>query len=130
MAEPSPALDEEGRVRAAELLGGLADLTGDAEALAARRREAAAFDPDAALVDLYLDLLAAERDAEGARESFEELQEFIRALGRERRAADALRLMDGLARLEADEEQLHGERARRLREAVAAAFTAARGEGA
>lgn len=126
--EPSPVLDEEGRTKAAELLGGLADLTGDAEALEARRREAAAFDPDAALVDLYLDLLAVERDPEGARETFEELEAFTRALGRERRAAGASRLMDGLARLEA-EEPLHGPRARRLREAVAAAFAAARGEG-
>lgn len=129
MGEAEP-VDERDRVRAAEVLRELADLTGDAEALEARRREAGAFDADASLVDLHLDLLAAEREPEGAAEAFETLLAFIQELARERRAGDALRLMDGLARMEADDEQLHGRLSRRLREAVGAAFAAAKGEGA
>lgn len=126
MSELAPPLDEQGRARAAELLAGLADLTGEAEALAGRRREAAAFAPDAALVELYLDLLAAEDEPAGWAEALEELEAFIFALGREGLAAEAPRLAEGLGRL-ASGAGLDAERARRLREA-AAAVAAARGE--
>lgn len=62
MSGTATELDDQGRARAWELLAALSDLTGDAEALEALRREAASFDAEAAAVSLTLELLAVERE--------------------------------------------------------------------
>lgn len=113
---------EQRRALAVELLCELADLSADAEALALLRRESESFEPGNALVDLYLDLLACGED--GA--AFDELGAFAAELGRESRAAEALRLLEGLTRLEAEQDPA-SEKAARLRRAAAAAFAALQG---
>lgn len=110
------------KAKAARLLCELSDVSADREALEKRRREAAAFEPVGAQVELFLDLLGAETDPLGLGESCVALEEFIESLAQRRETAAAARLCEGLVRLEAAETELASERARRLRAARISAF--------
>jgi hypothetical protein len=110
---------------AARLLEALADTADDEPLLESYRREAAAFDPNEAAVDLVLDLLSRDVDPEGLDESLATLESLLAKLGQARALQPELRLLDGLARLEAAEPDFESPRARKLRETLLKGLRAA-----
>ena len=68
------------KLQAARLLAELADVSAEGERLEALRREAAAFDPLEAAVDLALDLLAPSTDPAGLDDSLAVLETLSRRL--------------------------------------------------
>ena len=115
------------KLQAAQLLAELADVSAEGVRLEALRSEAAAFAPLEAAVDLALDLLAPTTDPEGLDDSLATLDALSRRLARARAVEPALRLLEGLARLEAAENDRDSPRALRLRAALADACAAAQG---
>ncbi len=89
-------------LEAARILGALADLSGEGEALAACRREAEAFDPEAAVGGILLELVSLEDEPEGFAESCGLADDYYDRFVERGRFAAALRLRRGLAAREAE----------------------------
>ncbi len=110
---------------AARLLEALADTADDQARLESYRQEAAAFQPLEAAVDLTLDLLSRDADPEGLDDSLETLEALMGKLAQARALQPELRLLDGLARLEAAEADVESPRAHKLRAALLKGLQAA-----
>ncbi|MDX6767972.1 MAG: hypothetical protein SF051_00455 [Elusimicrobiota bacterium] len=123
-------MDTDAAVRdaeAARLLEALADLTADGEALAALRKEAAAFRPADGAVRVMLDLLATDPDEAAFDDSLSALDALVEKLGHEKSILPSMRLLDGLARLDRAQEDPRSPRATKLRAALLKCLRASSG---